>query len=89
MMLLLPVQVGGGGDQTGVRVDAEEFVARAWQQTVPHHSILLWGCNTGCEVYVKYSTYLRYLSVLFPWHFILLYTSENLYFTASSGSISY
>lgn len=88
-MLLLPVQVGGGGDQTSVRVDAEEFVARAWQQTVPHHGILLWGCNTGCEVYGKYSIYSRYLSVLFPLHFILFYTSENFYFTASSGNISY
>lgn len=41
MLLLLSVQVRGGGDQTGVRVDAEELVAGAWQQTVPHHSILL------------------------------------------------
>ncbi len=41
MLLLLSVQVGGGGDQTGVRVDAEELIAGAWQQTVPHHSILL------------------------------------------------
>lgn len=38
---LLSVQVGGGGDQTGVRVDAEELVARAGQQTVPHHRVLL------------------------------------------------
>lgn len=47
MLLLLSVQVGGGGDQTGVRVDAEELKARAGQQTVPHHGILLWGRDTG------------------------------------------
>lgn len=41
MLLLLSVQVGGGGDQTGVRVDAEELVARTRQQTVPHHSVFL------------------------------------------------
>lgn len=41
MLLLLSVQVGGSGDQTGVRVDAEELVAGARQQTVPHHSVLL------------------------------------------------
>lgn len=29
MLLLLSVQVGGRGDQAGVRVDAEELVARA------------------------------------------------------------
>lgn len=42
MLLLLSVQVGGGGDQTSVRVDAEEFVAGTRKQTVPHHSVLLW-----------------------------------------------
>lgn len=47
MLLLLSVQIGGGGDQTGVRVDAEELKARAGQETVPHHGILLWGRNTG------------------------------------------
>lgn len=47
MLLLLSVQVGGGGDQTGVRVDAEELVARTRQQTVPHHSVLLCRSNTG------------------------------------------
>lgn len=47
MLLLLSVQVGGGGDQTGVRVDAEELKARARQQTVPHHGILLCRRDTG------------------------------------------
>lgn len=47
MLLLLSVQVGGSGDQTGVRVDAEELVPGAGQQTVPHHGVLLWGRNTG------------------------------------------
>lgn len=41
MLLLLSVQVGGGGNQAGVRVDAEELIAGTRQQTVPHHSILL------------------------------------------------
>lgn len=47
ILLLLSVQVGGRGDQTGVRVDAEELVAGAGQQTVPNHGILLWGRDTG------------------------------------------
>lgn len=41
MLLLLSVQVGGGGNQAGVRVDAEELIAGTRQQTVPHHSVLL------------------------------------------------
>lgn len=41
MLLLLSVQVGGGGNQTSIRVDAEELVSRARQQTVPNHGILL------------------------------------------------
>lgn len=47
LLLLLSVQVGGGGDQTSERVDAEELVARPGQQTVPYHSILLWRNDTG------------------------------------------
>lgn len=47
MLLLLSVQVGGGGDQAGVRVDAEELVAGAGQQTVPHHGVLLWRKHTA------------------------------------------
>lgn len=39
--LLLSVQVGRGGDEARVRVDAEELVAGARQQTVPDDSILL------------------------------------------------
>lgn len=41
VLLLLSVQVGGGGDQAGVGVDAEELVSGAGQQTVPHHGVLL------------------------------------------------
>lgn len=41
MLLLLSVQVGGGGDETSVRVDAEEFIAGTREQAVPHHSVLL------------------------------------------------
>lgn len=41
MLLLLSVQVGGGGNQAGVRVDAEELIAGTRQQTVPYHSVLL------------------------------------------------
>lgn len=53
LLPLLSVQVGGGGDQTGVWVDAEELVARTRQQTVPHHSVLLCRSNTGgqCTFY--------------------------------------
>ena len=47
MLLLLSVQVGGGGDQAGVRVDAEELVAGAGQQTVPHHGVLLCRKHTA------------------------------------------
>lgn len=58
LLLLLSVQVGGGGDQTGVRVDAEELVARTRQQTVPHHSVLLCKSNTGgqCTFYKMLKT---------------------------------
>lgn len=45
MLLLLSVQVGGGDDQTGVGVDAEELVSWSWQQTVPHRSVLV--CGSG------------------------------------------
>lgn len=41
-MLLLSIQVRGGGDETRVRVDAEELVAGAGQQTVPDDGVLLW-----------------------------------------------
>lgn len=40
-MLLLAVQLGGGGDEAAVRVDAEELVSGAGQQAVPHHGVLL------------------------------------------------
>lgn len=46
-LLLLSVQVGGGGDHTRVRVDAEELIARPGQQTVANQSILLWRNDTG------------------------------------------
>lgn len=41
-MLLLSVQVRSGGDEARVRVDAEELVAGARQQTVPDDGVLLW-----------------------------------------------
>lgn len=44
-MLLLSVQGGSGGDEARVRVDAEELVPGASQQTVPDHGVLLWKHN--------------------------------------------
>lgn len=41
-MLPLSVQIRGGSDETRVRVDAEELVAGARQQTVPDDGVLLW-----------------------------------------------
>lgn len=41
-LLLLSVQVGGGGDEARVRADAEELVAGPRQQTVPDDTVLLW-----------------------------------------------
>lgn len=52
MLLLLSVQVGGGGDQTGVRVDVKELVAGSGQQAVPHHGILLWNIREQIMFYI-------------------------------------
>lgn len=42
MLLLFSIQLSRGGDQTSVRVDAEQLIAGARQQTVPHHGVVLW-----------------------------------------------
>lgn len=58
-MLLLPVQVGSGADEARVRVDAEELVAGARQQTVPDDGVLLWKHINKPLINFKLSVLLR------------------------------
>lgn len=41
MLMFFSVQVGGGGDEAGVWVDAEELITWTRQKTVPHHRVVL------------------------------------------------